>query len=41
LFYTQKTQPKPRQTGDSSAWVEKMAQSDFVDFLANADEFTS
>lgn len=41
LFYLQNKQSKVRPTVDSSEWVEKMAHSPFVDFLANADEFTS
>jgi hypothetical protein len=41
LFYSQNVKPKPRPTVNSSEWVEKMEQSDFVDFLANADEFTT
>jgi hypothetical protein len=40
-FYLKDKQAKVRPTVASSEWVEKMAQSTFVDFLANADEFTS
>jgi hypothetical protein len=40
LFYSRKVlRARPRPLEDAAVWVRQMAESAFVDFLSNADEF--